>query len=184
MRCSICGKDSIGEVCNSCIRMEQVFLNKEWVYKEGLIVKKTESFKLSISNARINGTAVISTSSSGLNAKIDNFNHYIDGALEVGASSYNGKPAPSIHIKTASGMERYLLFPQIPDEGSLKAALDKAKANIMSGSSESSSAPAASATASAASPEQQEKLNKLNLLLANGILSQEEYQAEKVKLGL
>lgn len=183
MRCSICGKDSIGEVCNSCIRLEQVCLTKDWVYKEGLIVKKTENFKLAISNARINGTAVISTSASGMNAKIDNFNHYIGGALEVGSSSYNGKPAPSIHIKTAGGMERFLIFPQIPDEGSLKSALDKAKATILSGDA-AAAAPSAAAPAAAPSADAQEKLNKLNLLKANGILSEAEYLAEKAKLGL
>lgn len=182
MRCAICGKDSIGEVCNSCIRSEQVVYTKDWVYKEGLIVKKTESLKLSISNARISGTGVISTAASGMNAKIDNFNHYIGGALEVGSSAYNGKPAPMIHIKTPAGMERYLIFPQFPDESSLKSSLDKAKASILTGAA---AAPAPTPVASATpSPEAQEKLNKLNLLKANGILSEAEYLAEKAKLGL
>lgn len=183
MRCSICGKDSIGEVCNSCIRLEEVSLSKDWIYQEGLLVKKKESFKISISNARVSGTAVICTSSSGTNAKIDNFNHYIGGALGVEAGSYNGKPAPAIHIKTTTGMERYLILPQIPDEGSLKAALDKAKSTVLTGDSAAASAAPAAASASI-SPDVQEKLNKLNLLKANGILSDAEYASEKAKLGL
>ena len=77
MQCLICGKDSAGEVCNQCIRAEQGIYAKDWTYKEGLIVKKTEDFRVNVTNARVNGIAVISTSPNGMNAKIDNFNHYI-----------------------------------------------------------------------------------------------------------
>ena len=180
MQCYICKKDSVGEVCNSCIRLEQNYFTKDYAYKEGLIVKKTENFKISVSNARVNGTAVISTSSSGMNAKIDNFNHFIGGVLGVEGCTYNGKPAPGIHIKTPAGMERYLIFPQLPVEAGLKAGIDKAKASQMSGGG----APAGTASGGGMTADQQEKLNKLNLLKDNGILSEAEYQAEKAKLGL
>ena len=83
MQCLICGKDSAGEVCNQCIRAEQGIYAKDWTYKEGLIVKKTEDFRVNVTNARVNGIAVISTSSSGMNAKIDNFNHYIGCVVGV-----------------------------------------------------------------------------------------------------
>lgn len=181
MQCFVCGKDSVGEVCNSCIRLEQSKYSKEYTYKEGLIVKKTEDFKVAISTARANGTAVISTSSSGMNAKIDNFNHFIGGVIGMEGCTYNGKPAPGIHIKTPAGMERYLIFPQFPDEAGLKSAIDQAKANmITAGGAAAPSAPASAAL----TPDQQERLNKLNLLKENGILSEAEYQAEKAKMGL
>ena len=83
MQCLICGKDSAGEVCNQCIRAEQGIYAKDWTYKEGLIVKKTEDFRVNVTNARVNGIAVISTSPNGMNAKIDNFNHYIEEETHV-----------------------------------------------------------------------------------------------------
>lgn len=190
MQCFVCGKDSVGEVCNSCIRLEKAVYSKEYTYKEGLIVKKTEDFKIAVSTARANGTAVISTSSTGMNAKIDNFNHYIGGVLGVEPCTYNGKPAPGVHIKTPAGMERFLIFPQFPDEGGLKAAIDQAKAGMVTAGVADAPAPAAASFASAAAapaaltPQQQERLNKLNLLKDNGILSEAEYQAEKAKMGL
>ncbi len=176
MQCCICKKDSVGEVCNSCIRSEQVVYSKEWTYKEGLLVKKTEDFKVTVSNARVNGIAAMSTSESGMNAKIDNFNHYIGYVQGVGTSSFNGKPAPMVHVKTPTGLERYLIFPQLTDEAGLKAAVDEAKSKMMGAGG--------GAAAGGVSPEAQEKLNKLNLLKANGILSEDEYQKEKAKLGL
>ena len=186
MQCFICKKDSVGEVCNSCIRLEQNCYTKDYTYKEGLLVKKTEDFKISVSTTRANGTAVISTSASGMNAKIDNFNHFIGGVLGVEPCTYNGKPAPGIHIKTPAGMERYLIFPQFPDEAGLKAGIEKAKANQVTGDGAGTIPSAASVASSAGglSPEQQERLNKLNLLRDNGILSEAEYQAEKAKMGL
>lgn len=191
MQCFICGKDSVGEVCNSCTRLEQNVYNKEYTYKEGLLVKKTEEFKVAVSTARINGTAVISTSSSGMNAKIDNFNHFIGGVVDVEGCTYNGKPAPGVHIKTPAGMERFLIFPQFTDDAALKAAITKAKADqVTAGSASPAPAPAATLSfaaapaAAALTPEQQERLKKLTLLKENGILSEAEYQAEKVKMGL
>ena len=139
MQCLICGKDSAGEVCNQCILAEQGIYAKDWTYKEGLIVKKTEDFRVNVTNARVNGIVVISTSPNGMNAKIDNFNHYIGCVVGVEQGSYNNKPAPMIHIKTPAGMERYLIFPQMPDEGGLKAGVDKAKAEKMAGGASASS---------------------------------------------
>ena len=175
MQCLICG-----EVCNQCIRAEQGIYAKDWTYKEGLIVKKTEDFRVNVTNVRVNGIAVISTASNGMNAKIDNFNHYIGCVVGVEQGSYNNKPAPVIHIKTPAGMERYLIFPQMPDESGLKAAVEKARAEKMTGGAGAAAAPAAAA----ADPNAAEKLSKLNLLKANGILTEEEYQRERAKLGI
>lgn len=179
MQCLICGKDSAGEVCNQCIRAEKGIYAKDWTYKEGLIVKKTEDFRVNVTNARVNGIAVISTASNGMNAKIDNFNHYIGCVVGVEQGSYNNKPAPMFHIKAPAGMERYLIFPQMPDEGGLKAAVEKAKSEKMAGG-----ASAAAPAAAAADPNAAEKLSKLDLLKANGILTEEEYQRERAKLGI
>ena len=114
-----------------------------------------------------------------MNAKIDNFNHYIGCVVGVEQGSYNNKPAPMIHIKTPAGMERYLIFPQMPDEGGLKAGVDKAKAEKMAGG-----ASAAAPAAAAADPNAAEKLSKLDLLKANGILTEEEYRRERAKFGI
>ena len=83
MQCLICGKDSAGEVCNQCIRAEQGIYAKDWTYKEGLIVKKTEDFRVKVTNARENGNAVIRTSTNGINEKNQNFNHYIGCELDL-----------------------------------------------------------------------------------------------------
>ena len=53
MQCLICGKDSAGEVCNQCIRAEQGIYAKDWTYKEGLIVKKTEDLKVVVSFSKL-----------------------------------------------------------------------------------------------------------------------------------
>lgn len=190
MQCFICKKDSVGEVCNSCVRQEQNYYTKDYTYKEGLLVKKTEDFKIAVSNARVNGIAIISTSSSGMNARVDNFNHFIGGVIGMEACTYNGKPAPGVHIKTPAGMERYLILPQFTDESGLKSAIDQGKANQLSaGAAAPAAAPVAAAAAPAGgggglTPQQQDRLNKLNLLKQNGILSEAEFQAEKAKLGL
>ncbi len=204
MKCFICGKDSVGEVCNSCIRDEQGFYNRDYQYKEGLLVKKKEDFRINITNARVNGIAVVSPYANGMNAKVDNFNHWIGAVEEIGESSYNGKPAPYIHIKVPGGMERYLIFPQLDDVAGVRGAIDKAKSNKIAAPATAPvftaptpapaprpamaprpAAPAPAAAAPAAlDPAKQDKLNKLNALLTSGILTQAEYDAEKVKLGL
>ena len=203
MKCFVCGKDSVGEVCNTCIRDEQGFYNRDYQYKEGLLVKKKEDFRINITNARINGIAVVSPYANGMNAKVDNFNHWIGAVEETGDSSYNGKPAPYIHVKVPGGMERYLIFPQLDDVSGMKAAVEKAKSNKMASPAvmptfaaaptpaprpvapaPRPAAPAPAAAVPMLDPVKQDKLNKLNTLLASGILNQAEYDAEKIKLGL
>ncbi len=202
MKCFVCGRDSVGEVCNSCTRDEQGFYKRDYQYKEGLLVKKKEDFRINITNARINGIAVVSPYQNGMNAKVDNFNHWIGAVEETGESTYNGKPAPYVHIKVPGGMERYLIFPQLDDISGVKNAIDKAKSAKMEGPAvmpafAAAPAPAprpaapaprpaapAPAPAAALDPVKQDKLNKLNALLTSGILTQDEYNAEKLKMGL
>ena len=206
MKCFVCGKDSPGEVCSSCIRDEQGFYNRDYQYKEGLLVKKKEDFRINITNARINGIAVVSPYANGMNAKVDNFNHWIGAVQETGESTYAGKPAPYVHVKVPGGMERYLIFPQLDDIIGVRSAIDKAKANIVAAPAKTpefampkpaapapaprpvaytaAAAPAAASAATALDPKKQDRLNKLNALLTSGILTQAEYDAEKIKLGL
>ena len=199
MKCFICGKDSVGEVCNSCIRDEQGFYNRDYQYKEGLLVKKKEDMRINVTNARINGIAFVSPYENGMNSKVDNFNHWIGAVESVGETTYNKFPAPYIHIKVPGGMERYLIFPQFDDAAGVRNAIDKAKAAKMASPATApvfstptpapaprafASAPAAAPASAALDPAKQDKLNKLNALLTSGILTQAEYDAEKVKLGL
>ena len=200
MKCFICGKDSVGEVCNSCIRDEQGFFNRDYQYKEGLLVKKKEDLRINITNARINGIAFVSPYENGMNSKVDNFNHWIGAVQNVGETTFNKSSAPYIHIKVPGGMERYLIFPQLDDISGVRNAIEKAKAAKMAAPATAPTfsvptpapapaprpvaAPAAAAPAAALDPAKQDKLNKLNALLTSGILTQSEYDAEKVKLGL
>ncbi len=199
MKCFICGKDSVGEVCNSCIRDEQGFYSRDFQYKEGLLVKKVEDLRINVTNARINGIAIVSPYENGMNAKVDNYNHWIGAVDRVGETTYNKNNAPYIHIKVPGGMERYLIFPQFTDMNNVKGAIDKAKATKIAAPATApafAAAPApapiprpvapapAPAPAAALDPVKQDKLNKLNALLSSGILTQDEYNAEKIKLGL
>ena len=73
----------------------------------------------------------------------------------------------------------FVLILRLADEGGLKAGVDKAKAVKMAGG-----ASAAAPAAAAADPNAAEKLSKLDLLKANGILTEEEYRRERAKLGI
>ncbi|MCR5417356.1 MAG: SHOCT domain-containing protein [Lachnospiraceae bacterium] len=199
MKCFICGRDSVGEVCNSCTRDEQGFYNRDFQYKEGLLGRKKEDFRVNITNARISGISIVSPYENGMNSKVDNFNHWIGAVDSVGETTYNKSPAPYVHIKVPGGMDRYLIFPQLDDMNGIRNAIDKAKAAKMASpaaapvyAAPTAPAPAprpaapapAPAPAAPLDPAKQDKLNKLNALLTSGILTQAEYDAEKIKLGL
>lgn len=77
MKCLICGSESANEVCNKCIRLEKILYQKEWNFKEGMLIKKTEAFRIAISNLRISGRAAICDNPKGLNARIDNISYYL-----------------------------------------------------------------------------------------------------------
>ena len=112
MRCFACGKDSVGELCNACIRSEEVKYSKEWVYKEGLLMKTTEDFKVVVSNVRISGKFAICDNTSGMNVRLDSASHYIKNVKGVVSATYNKKECPAIAIENPeTGMKRFLLLP-------------------------------------------------------------------------
>lgn len=112
MICMACGKDGIGEVCNACIRVETVKMSKDWVYKEGLFGKKTEDFKVVVSNLRVSGKFAIGDNTSGTNVRMDSASHYIKNAKGIVSATYNKKECPAIAIENPNtGMKRFLLMP-------------------------------------------------------------------------
>lgn len=112
MKCLLCGKDSVGELCNACIRAEKVMYSQDWVYKEGLLMKKTEDFKVVISTVRVSGKFAICDNTNGMNARLDSASHYIKNVKGVVAATYNKKECPAIVIEnSATGMKRFLLMP-------------------------------------------------------------------------
>ena len=88
MKCLICGSESANEVCNKCIRLEKILYQKEWNFKEGMLIKKTEAFRIAISNLRISGRAAICDNPKGLNARIDNISYYLLNVKECSQVTY------------------------------------------------------------------------------------------------
>jgi len=156
--------------------------HKEWDYKEGFLVKKVEAYRVDVTSYRISGTGMICSSDKGLNGRVDGFNHYVGNVVSVEKKPCNGKDAVMIHYKNANTqMERFIFLLSFDAEGGLRNAVDSAKKDLGSGGGP---ATAARATAAGASPDAVNKLNKLQVLLNSGILSQEEFEKEKAKLGL
>ena len=254
MKCLICGGESAGDVCNKCIRLEKIIYQKEWSYKEGLLLKKVEDLRIAISNLRISGRVSISDNPKGLNARIDNVSHYLLNVKECTQTEFQNKRTLMIVIENSqTGFTRYLFLPgfefgdQLVDaifdakqkasslterirHGSGSVAVDAAPLgsdigfgsvgdmNIINMDEEEpvaapkpapTPAPASVATPTPApapmpapmpAPEPvsydtvalssiaedisefETKIKKLKVLRDNGILSEEEYQAEKKKL--
>lgn len=250
MKCLICGSDSAGEVCNKCSRLEKILYQREWSYKEGMIIKKSEDFRIVVSNMRISGRVSISDNSRGTNARLDNMSHYILNIQECTQTTYQGKKTVVIKIENTSGENasytRYCFLPGFNEADQLISAISEGKQKAATltdrirqtnglGSSASSApasaaptpapapaprpvaptpapAPAAPAPAPAPTPaasaasapapapsvssydtvalssvasdinEFETKIKKLKVLRDNGILSEEEYLAEKKKL--
>ena len=181
MNCFVCGSDSPGEVCNQCVRTERNLFHKEWDYKEGFIMKKVENYRVDVSTYRISGTGMISNSDKGLMARLDAFNHYVGNVLSVEKKTYNGKDAVAIHYKNpVTQMERFIFLVAFNAEEGLRNAVNQAKKDLdgsiggASGTTSGSALPSADTAL---------KLKKLDVLLESGILSQEEYNNEKRKLG-
>ena len=238
MKCLICGSDSSSEVCNKCIRLEKIIYQKEWVSKEGGLIKKSEDFRVAISNLRISGRVSISDNPKGTNARLDNFSHYLMNVRECSQVTYGGKKTLMVTVenKGEGAYTRYCFLPGF-DEGDqfVNAIFDaKTKAaslterirqssgmastpvevtqtvassdfrlNAASQAAAAAPRPTAAAAASAAAPkpaapassdtvalagiasdisEFETKIKKLKVLRDNGILSEEEYEAEKKKL--
>lgn len=251
MKCLICGSDSAGEVCNKCSRLEKIIYQREWSYKEGMVFKKSEDFRIVVSNMRISGRVSISDNSRGTNARLDNMSHYILNIQECTQTTFQGKKTVMIKIENNTGENnrytRYCFLPGFNEADQLISAINDGKqkaatltdrirqtngmgSSAPASSASSSAAPsaaAAAAVASAAAPkpapapatpapapapaptpaaapaptpavtsydtvalssvasdinEFETKIKKLKVLRDNGILSEEEYLAEKKKL--
>lgn len=236
MKCLICGSDSSSEVCNKCIRLEKIIYQKEWVSKEGGLIKKSEDFRVAISNLRISGRVSIADNPKGTNARLDNFSHYLMNVRECSQVTYGGKKTLMVTIehKGEGAYTRYCFLPGF-DEGDqfVNAIFDaKTKAaslterirqssgmastpvevtqtvassdfHLNAASQAAAAAPAPTPAAAAPAPkpaapassdtvalagiasdisEFETKIKKLKVLRDNGILSEEEYEAEKKKL--
>lgn len=230
MKCLICGSESANEVCNKCIRLEKILYQKEWNFKEGMLIKKTEAFRIAISNLRISGRAAICDNPKGLNARIDNISYYLLNVKECSQVTYQGKKTLMVSLEGTgeNRYNRYIFLPGFEEGDQLVNAIFDAKTKAASLTerirqnngiasrpvevtptvassdfhvNQPTSAPApAAAPASAPAPaatstdtvalagiaedisEFETKIKKLKVLRDNGILSDEEYEAEKKKL--
>ncbi|MBE5881186.1 MAG: hypothetical protein E7289_02565 [Lachnospiraceae bacterium] len=236
MKCLICGSDSSSEVCNKCIRLEKIIYQKEWVSKEGGLIKKSEDFRVAISNLRISGRVSIADNPKGTNARLDNFSHYLMNVRECSQVTYGGKKTLMVTIenKGEGAYTRYCFLPGFDEGDQFVNAIFDAKTKAASlterirqssglasnpvevtqtvASSDFHLSAAATAAAAAATPaapaaapkpaaaapassdtvalagiasdisEFETKIKKLKVLRDNGILSEEEYEAEKKKL--
>ena len=239
MKCLICGGESSGEVCSKCIRLEKIMYQKEWEYKEGMLIKKIEKLRIAISNLRISGRVYMSDNEKGLNGRIDNISHYLLNIKACETVTYQNKPSYRITIKNdATGFTRYLFLLGFEEENALAKSLEEAKekaqrltesiqqkGTVFKDAAAAGTAtddidvveikatptPASIATPKPAAPtpapapkpaatesvgydtvalsniadditEFETKIKKLKVLRDNGILSPEEYEAEKKKL--
>lgn len=230
MKCLICGSESANEVCNKCIRLEKILYQKEWNFKEGMLIKKTEAFRIAISNLRISGRAAICDNPKGLNARIDNISYYLLNVKECSQVTYQGKKTLMVSLEGTgeNRYNRYIFLPGFEEGDQLVNAIFDAKTKAASlterirqnngiasrpvevtptvASSDfrvnqptpapvPATAPAAAPASAATSTdtvalagiaedisEFETKIKKLKVLRDNGILSDEEYEAEKKKL--
>lgn len=230
MKCLICGSESANEVCNKCIRLEKILYQKEWTFKEGMLIKKTEAFRIAISNLRISGRAAICDNPKGLNARIDNISYYLLNVKECSQVTYQGKKTLMISLEGTgeNHYNRYIFLPGFEEGDQLVNAIFDAKTKAASlterirqnngiasrpvevtptvaspdfhvnqptpapapvASAAPAPAPAATSTDTVALAgiaedisEFETKIKKLKVLRDNGILSDEEYEAEKKKL--
>ena len=160
MKCLICGGDSAGEVCNKCSRLEKILYQKEWSYKEGMIIKKTEEFRIAVSNMRISGRVAISDNPKGLNARLDNMTHYLLNVQDCTQTTYQGKKTVMVAIESSSGdsakYKRFCFLPGFDEADQFIAAIAEGKQKastltdrIRQTNGLSSSTPAASTAAPA-----------------------------------
>lgn len=239
MKCLICGSESSNEVCNKCIRLEKILYQKEWSFKEGMLLKKTEDFRVAVSNLRISGRLVIGDNPKGMNTRIDNVSHYLMNVKECSQVTYQGKKTLMVTLEGTGENKytRYLFMPGFEEGDQFVNAIFDSKNKAASlterirqsngiasspvavtptaASSDfkvtaptASSAPAPAAPRPTAAPapaassssainttdtvalagiaedisEFETKIKKLKVLRDNGILSDEEYEAEKKKL--
>ena len=110
MKCLICGGESAGDVCNKCIRLEKIVYQKEWSFKEGMLLKKVEGMRIVVSTLRISGRVAISDNPKGLKARPDNVSHYLLSVKECTQTTYQNKKTLMVVIEH-NGFSRYLFLP-------------------------------------------------------------------------
>ena len=196
------------------------------IIKEGMLIKKTEAFRIAISNLRISGRAAICDNPKGLNARIDNISYYLLNVKECSQVTYQGKKTLMVSLEGTgeNRYNRYIFLPGFEEGDQLVNAIFDAKTKAASlterirqnngiasrpvevtptvASSDfrvnqptpapapaSAPAPVATSTDTVALAgiaedisEFETKIKKLKVLRDNGILSDEEYEAEKKKL--
>jgi hypothetical protein len=98
--------------------MEKIIYQKEWSFKEGMLIKKNEDFRIAISNLRISGRVSISDNPKGTNARVDNLSHYLMNVKECSQVTYQGKKTLMIALE-GTGENRYNRYCFLPgfDEG-------------------------------------------------------------------
>lgn len=113
MKCLICGSESSSEVCNKCIRLEKILYQKEWSFKEGMLLKKSEDYRVVVSNLRISGRLTISDNAKGMNSRIDNVSHYLMNVKECSQVTYGGKKTLMVTLEGTGETKytRYLFMP-------------------------------------------------------------------------
>ena len=115
MKCLICGSDSAGEVCNKCSRLEKILYQKEWTSKEGMLLRKTEDFRIVVSNMRISGRVAVSDNNRGLNTRLDNISHYLLNITDCSQTTFQGKRTVMITIANHTGDNaRYTIYCYLP----------------------------------------------------------------------
>lgn len=132
MKCLICGKESSGEICSKCGGVEKMIYQKDWNYVEGKLIKKTENFRIAVSNLRLSGRVIVSDNPKGLNARVDNLSHYLLNVKECSQVTYQGKKTLMLSIESTgeNKYSRYCFLAGFDAGDQLANALFEAKRKV------------------------------------------------------
>ena len=96
-----------------------------------MFLKKSEDYRIAISNMRISGRVAICDNPKGLNSRLDNMSHYLMNVKECTQVSYQGKKTLMIGIENSTGenarYSRYCFLPGFDDVEQLVNAIFDAK---------------------------------------------------------
>lgn len=109
MKCLICGSEATGEICHKCGAVEKILYQKDWIHVEGKVIRKSENFRIAVSNLRLSGRAIVSDNPKGLNARVDNLSHYLLNVKECSQAIYQGKKTLMLSIE-GIGENKYTRF--------------------------------------------------------------------------
>lgn len=172
MKCFICGMETEGEVCDRCLGTEQSVFHREWDYKEGFFKKKIDSYKVDITSCRIMGNAMICNNDSGLNGRVDAFNHYVGNVEAIQKGLCDGREAIMIRYKNpVTQMQRYIFFLGMEDETEIREAVYAAKEGAVRGGG------LIHETLS-----NESKIERLEALVEEGILTTADFERAKAKI--